>query len=270
MKTLIITLLLLFISNNITAQQNFEGKIVYAMAPSEGVNQKTIEIFLKENKMLFILDGKKTLCDFNKEMSYQFDGDTLAISTGLFTKVFPYTSKVQNEDSSTTILGYNCTKTSSTILPIQKKYIHSVDNWFSNKLQFKIASKKRTLLPPIIFFNDSTISLKTIMKLTDEIPESKEVVIEAKEITPQKLPDSIFTIPAAMRVISHADYLSELLKKFNVADSALNKISDKLEVLDVQLAEVKKGDSPPPPPPPPPPPLPTKQIHKKKKVTKKS
>jgi hypothetical protein len=122
-------------------------------------------------------------------------------------------------------------------------YFENVENWFSDKILFKVNDTASFIIPPLVFFDDKSISLKTKITFKKEgIPDAKNIILEALEIKEESIPDSKFEIPEYRRIVSLQEYSKELMEKFKIIDADLQKSNDK--ILNQENSATKQNPSP--------------------------
>lgn len=259
MKYLLLNVVFFLLYGISYAQQNFEGEILYKNESSNDTTKNELKIFLKDKKMLLINDVESTgesiiLYDFIKGFSYLLMAqDSVAVYSKL--SASPFLSKKDTLATFENIAGYRCNKTSYTIYQPMNEYVESIDGWFSNKIIFKIPDTSKFIIPPFIFFNDSSISLKVKIIAKNPLPGSEKtgsVTYVAQSIIKKDLADSLFEIPAFMSIISQRAFSQQIMKKFKEIDFKLNETEDqlniKMEIFDKKLIEINKQKAPPLPP----------------------
>lgn len=260
LKFYIFFAVIMFVCTDAFAQKNFEGKITYKFyANSQGKEEFSaiIEAYFSNKKLKLVFKDKENInddssmiVDFEKGILYRIslkDSSYSADSLNKLKKLLQaYPVPTQEKKN---LLGYNC-----SAVAIKQSSHESLNDfptdekiWYADSLHF-LFDTAFGCGDALDFANGNSISLMQEQKMNvfDTINISFGMIaIAVKEI---KVPGSIFNIPAG----------------FLLKEKPFEKPG--IKVIDIQMAEVKKGDSPPPPPPPPPPSLPTKKKHKKKKV----
>ncbi|MES2849230.1 MAG: hypothetical protein V4685_09245 [Bacteroidota bacterium] len=215
-----------------SAQKNFEGKITFRLISMKDNSRSKEQIVYLKGDKVFIDFGNKTespnaLYDFAKGIEYKFMDDSIAVTTKLSFNLFPYSSTAETgTDSVIEIQKNTCHKKSSVIMPPMNQYFKSVENWFPVNIVFKTNAKSNFVTPPLIYFNEQTISLKTRIRFTEKAEEQIDLDIEATEIKEMPLSDSIFTIPAAFKTMSLTEYSSMIIEKFKSIDNSLDSNSN--------------------------------------------
>ncbi len=248
----IFCLLLLAFSIKIYCQKNFEGEIIYKnISTFDKQKNGFIYAFLKGNKLLLSNEVKKdeipiyTLYDFNIGKSFvKMEGDSMVVSSNLIGSYF-----VEQKDSTIRkrkILTYDCyEKEFATNLSFSKN-IKNIKTIFSDKIIFKVPIKMRFISPPIIFFNDSCISLAT--KITsDNLLKNKNIEIkyQAVSINNNLLSDSLFEIPKYLKEISITEYSKILMGKVNINLQKLGvSEKDMNEIIKNAKEEFNKNNQP--------------------------
>ena len=259
MKYLLLNVVFSLVFGISYAQQNFEGEIIYNDESSHDSTRNKLKVFLKGKKMLVINDAATnnesvTLHDFVNGLRYiLIPIDSLAVYSKLTAN--PFFCKKDTTTTFENIAGYQCEKTGYKVYQPMTEYLESIDAWFSNKIIFKIPDTFKFIVPPFIFFNDSSISLKLEIVAKNTLPGSEKtgsVTYVAKSIVKKDLADSLFEVPAFMRIISQPAFAQEIMKKFKDIEFNLNEINDqlniKMDVFDKKLIEINKQKTPTLPP----------------------
>lgn len=98
-----------------------------------------------------------------------------------------------------------------------------VQNWFTDKIFFKVIDSANFATPPLFFFNENSISLRTKIILNKQMmPEHNEIIVEAIKISEENIDDSRFKIPDYKRVLTVEAYSKEILEKLKAVNSELN------------------------------------------------
>lgn len=261
MKALIVAVSLLLIDNNLIAQKNFEGKIIYDCSVP-GVYKASTEIYFGNQKIKIIetTDSEfkpsveSRMIDFKRGVIYWISDTSKTYYEVLLIKR-PFDSITELKpfpEKNKRIMGYNCTAfmlgdsleaTPEMRLPSMHIYMRYADSLFyqvDEKFKNATGIEKAT--------NGTNVGMGMEINIgSDSFMQS--IIATPVSIVPGPIPDSVFLVPAGYILKSEKDFFE-------------NNVSEKTEVIDIQISEVRKEEAPPPPPPPPP--LPAKQINKKK------
>jgi hypothetical protein len=253
MRKLFLFLTYLLFSALIFSQTVFEGKVKHSLT-AEKLNQKgTVEVFYGNQK----IKGKIYM---PAEEGIKEDEILIDFSKGILYHLYPlkktyHLTHLKNKISSfpnlpaTTqkkiILNLSCT---SFFLKdtAKSEWMGEMDImfWFADSLYFPVSEEYLTSDEIPLFTNGKTIGMGMNINMPFEGKDKNIFILTPTSIEKGAIPDSIFQIPINYKLLSDNSSTGDSILK----DDPDSFIKTKIEVVDLEMVEIK-GETPTPPPP---------------------
>lgn len=257
----------LLICTDLYAQQNFEGKIVYA---GNFLGKEEITVFFGKDKLLTKTspidsingNNKDLLIDFSKGVVYYLDrltktysSENITDSKSDFHVLTPWAEK------NVTVLGHHCSAYKPADRSTDKPERSPFSIFYADDLFYHVKEEYTRMQGLQFFTNGKNVGMGIEMEATDN---KKQGIFPVSIAAEKMLPDSIFTIPQNYKMKSYETNTDSV--KFNeeipvsedsittlvqmAVDSAVRVIEEMIEKINKKENQQKQKNTKPKKPSP--------------------
>ena len=251
MKKTAVAVILLFAFTNISAQNNFEGKIIYKLtSPEKGTGNGIIEtyfgkqkirVYVKENELSgrddLLLDFEKGIVHYINTISKTYKTDSLSNR-----KKRSMPTLNSSPAGNKIISGYSCSAfsfTDTSKSDFMGDMFFSV--WYADSLLFNISDEQKDYEMVPMFTNGTSVGMGMEMGMGKEKKKITMSLVPLS-ITFQVLPDSIFNISGDYTAQLRLDYDLGETTNSNIDSSAQATVDSVAKLIDSLAREVHQEE----------------------------